>query len=405
MNRKLLTLAVAGALGAPLVASAQSSVQIYGRVHVEANFTKQGTPSRSEDYMGNAGGSNIGFRGTESIGRGLNAWFQCETGLNASTPGATSLCDRNSAVGLRGGFGNVSLGNWDLPMKWATIAGIKHEDTGLFGVAGLMHAGAPTTVGNGIANQTGTTVGATAGAANAGGMSVVSFYRRQQNTVQYWTPAMGGFEARFAVTMSNEEGNNANNAGAGNQNSRTPRTWSFAGKYTNGPMLLTAGYERHNDYVFSGRDDTGWVLAASYTFGGKFRLGFMYEKKEWESLAVANDAEQASWGLFGDIMLGGPHSVQLQYVQARDTKGSFVGTQAAGSGSTLVFNNGAGGTGAKQWGAQYTYAFSKRTNVRARFTVIDNDSNARFGVYSAVPEAPNAGQTARGYGIAIDHRF
>lgn len=402
MNRKLVTLAVAGALAAPLLAEAQSTVQIYGRIHTEYAFTKQG--GRSEDAMGAGGGSNIGFRGTERVSGGLNAWFQCETGWGNSTPGATAMCDRNSGIGLQGGFGNVLIGNWDLPMKWVSISGVKHEDTGLFGVAQLMHAGAPTTVGNGVAVATG--AGGIANPATAGGQSIATFYRRQANVVQYWTPNMGGFEARIAFTAANEEANSANAA----QNGRTPRTWSAGLKYANGPLLLGAGYERHQDYVFSGRDDTGWNVVASYTFGGGHRVGFMYEKHDYESLSTVADAEQSAWGLFGNIALGGPHSVQLQYVQARDTKGSLAGgvtllSSSATVGSNLVFNGGAGGTGAKQYGVQYTYAFSKRTNIRARYSIIDNETNAAYALWTPASQAPAAGSRPRGYGIAFDHRF
>lgn len=416
MNRKLVTLAVAGALAAPLLAEAQSTVQIYGRLHTEYAFTKQG--GRSEDSMGAGGGSNIGFRGTERVSGGLNAWFQCETGWGNTTPGGTSMCDRNSGLGLQGGFGNVLIGNWDLPMKWVSISGVKHEDTGLFGVAQLIHAGTPTTVGNGNAVSTGagaiatTGAGPTAGGSIVGGQSIATFYRRQANVVQYWTPNMGGFEARFAFTAANEEANSANAA----QNGRTPRTWSAGLKYANGPLLLGAGYERHQDYMLSGRDDTGWNVVASYTIGGGHRVGFMYEKHDYESLSATADAEHSAWGIFGNIALGGPHSVQLQYVQARDTKGSLgngttggaVATMLSGSatvGSNLVFNGGAGGTGAKQYGVQYTYAFSKRTNVRLRYSIIDNETNALYALWTPASQAPTAGSRPRGYGFAFDHRF
>lgn len=379
MNRKLIAVAVAGAMGLPALAVAQSTVQIYGRIHTEMTFTKQG--GVSEDQQGNAGGSNIGFRGTERLANGLNAWFQAESSLNGTIgTNANGLADRNSGIGLQGSFGNVLMGNWDLPMKWTTIAGVKIEDTGLFGVANLIHGGAPTNVNNG---------------ASAGNLDLTSFYRRQNHTFQYWTPNMSGFEGRIAVTNSNEETAGVN---------LTPRTWSMGLKYANGPVYVAFGYEKHNDYALSGRDDTGWILSGGYKFG-MFDLRALYERKEYESFSATQDAKADAWGLFGNIALGGPHSIQLQYVQAKDTKGTYTGTQASGTATTMVFNGGAGSTGAKQYGIQYTYAFSKRTNVRARYSIIDNESAARYGLYVAGTTASAAGDRNRGFGFAFDHRF
>lgn len=382
MNRKLIAVAVAGAMGLPALAVAQSTVQIYGRIHTEMTFTKQG--GQNEDQMANGGGSNIGFRGTERLASGLNAWFQVESGI-APSSGTGVVAQRNTGVGLQGGFGNVMVGNWDLPMKWVSISGVKIADTGLFGSNGLLHGGTPASVANG-------------GTCNAAGCQpITSFYRRQQNTAQYWTPNMGGFEGRIAFTNSNEETNTAPTL--------TPRTWSVGLKYANGPLLVGLGWERHNEYVLDGRDDTGWIAVAAYKFG-MLTLSGLYERKEYESFSATQSGKADAWGIFGNIALGGPHSVQLQYVQAKDTKGGLAAVSpAAGTGSLLVFNGGVGGTGAKQYGVQYTYAFSKRTNVRAMYSLIDNETNARYGLYTGGVNTATAGERARGFGFAVDHRF
>ncbi|MCC6535612.1 MAG: porin [Burkholderiales bacterium] len=412
MNRKLIAVAVGAVLGLPAVAAAQSTVQIYGRAHVEYAFTKQG--GANEDQLHNGGGSNIGFRGTEALGGGLNAWFQCESSMQTQTgTNADGFCSRNSGVGFQGGFGNVMFGHWDLPMKWATVAGVKNADTGVFGVANLFHKGAPAGVANGTWAGAGQNVvsivttpqaGATAGTATGTGtvrstsgvnQAITTFYRRQANTVQYWTPRFGGFEARVAMSSANEEGAPP---------SRTPRTWGLAGKYTAGPLLVSLGYEKHKEYLLTGRDDTGWIAAVSYQLG-PVRLAAMYEDLEYESFHATNTAETDTWGLFADWNISGPHSLRFQFVKADDFKGAHVGTQATGAGTTLVFNAGAGGTGAKQYGVQYSYDFSKRTAVRVAYSVVDNDSNARYGLYVTGPVGAAAGDRARGWGVAIDHRF
>src|SRR5919106_5844085 len=123
MQKKLLAVAVAGALGAPAVVMAQAStVQVFGRMYVEYSFAvDQGNAAgptffeRSDADFIQTPGSNIGFKGEEKLGGGLSAWFQCESTADFRGIGHEGWCSRNSALGLKGGFGNLFIGNWDAP--------------------------------------------------------------------------------------------------------------------------------------------------------------------------------------------------------------------------------------------------------------------------------------------------
>ena len=76
MQKKLIAVAVAGALTAPAVALAQTStVQIYGKITYEYGIADQGNGRPRVDYADSPGGSAIGFRGEEKLGGGLSAWF------------------------------------------------------------------------------------------------------------------------------------------------------------------------------------------------------------------------------------------------------------------------------------------------------------------------------------------
>src|SRR5258706_4822987 len=81
MNKKLLAVAVAGALGAPVVALAQSSVTLYGSIDVAyaAKVDKRGNGSVLSNVSGIGegwqAGNRIGFRGSEDLGGGLTALF------------------------------------------------------------------------------------------------------------------------------------------------------------------------------------------------------------------------------------------------------------------------------------------------------------------------------------------
>ena len=144
MQKKLLTIAVAGALAAPGVALAQASVEVYGtlyptfgRVKYDSGFTQRdidirtgvlgtgtaapiGVPSMSK-FDVQAPSSNFGVRGRESVGAGLTAWFQVEQNapLEREATQAVTVASRNSAAGFQGGFGNVFVGQWTTP--WADL--------------------------------------------------------------------------------------------------------------------------------------------------------------------------------------------------------------------------------------------------------------------------------------------
>jgi len=123
MKRKLIAAAVAGALISPAAFAQNSTVQVYGQLNVEYGFAKQpndaaGNSRHSYDRF-NSGNSNFGFKGEEKLGGGMSAWFQCESDLRFLGGGTNAaglpldarttgeLCDRNSAIGFKGSFGNV----------------------------------------------------------------------------------------------------------------------------------------------------------------------------------------------------------------------------------------------------------------------------------------------------------
>ena len=81
MNKKVIALAVAGALALPLAAKAQTAnVTMYGtfRLALESMDLKDVGRSNKIDSWS----SRFGIRGIESLGGGLNGIFQLETGVN-----------------------------------------------------------------------------------------------------------------------------------------------------------------------------------------------------------------------------------------------------------------------------------------------------------------------------------
>ena len=117
MNKKLVALAVAGVLSAPLAAQAQTAnVTLYGRLNldVEAVETRIADGSKPKLYRVSSNSSRLGVRGTESLGGGLNAIFQLESSISGDAGGGT-LAGRETFVGLQGGWGTVKIGNFLAP--------------------------------------------------------------------------------------------------------------------------------------------------------------------------------------------------------------------------------------------------------------------------------------------------
>ena len=117
MQGKMLVAALVASL--PLVASAQSSVTIYGIVDAGIAHEDTGAPNGSRSVLnsGNQSTSRLGFKGTEDIGNGLKAVFNLEAGYNVDTGmGDAALFGRRAVVGLEGTFGSVVLGREYTPV-------------------------------------------------------------------------------------------------------------------------------------------------------------------------------------------------------------------------------------------------------------------------------------------------
>ncbi len=153
MKKSLLALAVLGAFAG--VASAQSSVTMYGRVDLSVGKNA----GSANKVMQNGSGSRLGLRGNEDLGGGMSAFFNIETRFDADTgaaqgfnvtPTGSTVANANrfwgarSLVGLGGNYGRVSLGREYTtaflgsqlqidPWGWDTVA----AGTGTVGITGL----------------------------------------------------------------------------------------------------------------------------------------------------------------------------------------------------------------------------------------------------------------------------
>ena len=118
MNKKLVAVAVAGVLAAPLAAQAQTAnVTLYGRLNLTAEVVnaQQSDGTKGNYFQVSTNSSRLGVRGTESLGGGLNAIFQIESNVSADTGGGV-LASRETFAGLQGSWGTFKIGNFLAPL-------------------------------------------------------------------------------------------------------------------------------------------------------------------------------------------------------------------------------------------------------------------------------------------------
>jgi len=368
MKKKLMAVAVAGALAAPAVVMAQAStVQIYGTITYEYGSGDQGGGRPSVDYADTPGGSSIGFRGEEKLGGGLSAWFQCESSADIRGVDQTGWCTRNSAVGFKGTWGNLHYGRWDTPMKRALNQGtVGAFETGLLGMSFLPFGG------SGGADATGT---------GSDAPQRQRWKRREASLAYYESPVFNGFQVLGAFSPGNAA---ADLPAVDATPNPKPRIWSVAGTYSSGPLAIGLGYERHSEFgahqagATVSLDDSAWGISAAYTFGGNIKVGMTYLDAEYET-GSGISMDKKTWTIGADWRITGPHSLHAQYAVAGDTKGnSTVGIGGNGGVTApmvtpLLARN---DTGGDAFSIAYQYAFSKRTSVRFGYVRVDNDTNS-----------------------------
>ena len=121
------TLVAFAALAA--VTGAMADVTIFGIVdqaYGTKTTTTKGVSSKTTTVGRQYTGSELGFKGSEDLGGGLNANFQIHFGPSTET--TASPTGYQSHVGLSGGFGAVKLGQYFSPMFFNVVT---YDATGL----------------------------------------------------------------------------------------------------------------------------------------------------------------------------------------------------------------------------------------------------------------------------------
>jgi predicted porin len=225
MKKTLVAMAVLAASGA---AMAQSNVQIYGLMDLWLGSSKLKTSvdgvrestSTSRLDSGGVATSRIGFKGTEDLGGGLKANFQLEQGFNADngTQQANGF-NRQSWVGLSGGFGAVQLGR-----VWTSYDDIRST--------------AKDTFSANISSED---------------AAWLAYTDRTSNGIKYTTPEVGGFSGSLTYALGEDK----------TPTNGSSSLVSLGVQYANGPVFVGFSHQAER-----AKGKNGTFSALPGAFGG-----------------------------------------------------------------------------------------------------------------------------------------
>ena len=402
MNKKLLTVAVATALTAPVAALAD--VTVYGQMHMSLDYSNAGSvapqatprvidnngnvvdPGVISQHKSNLGvssnSSRIGFKGFEDLGSGMKAIWQVESTTNlsgdAGGEAATGkLGDRNSFVGLAGGFGTALMGHHDTPFKLLGRAFDPFGDS----IADTRQL---------LGNQ---------------GTKSTAWDLRPSNVVAYITPNFSGFSAALAYVSSIYIGNTPADGNGwthfGADNNRLS-AWSMNATYANGPIFAGAAYERHNIKSYGTWEGIGATPGSkeaknpdAIRVGGSFSFGPGKVGAMWERLNDADfiDAKRDGGTIFGTFSFG-METAKLAYTHAGEW--DVGGHKQKDTAASLV-------------AVGLDHNFSKRTTAYTQYTKLINKSAAGYvlgsgGGYGDYV-APALGKDPSAISVGLIHKF
>ncbi len=271
MNKKILALAIAGVIAAPV--AAQADVKVYGKASVETGSIDNGKDTKTlqgDPAEGQGPRSRIGVLATEDLGGGLTAiakaeWqydphdnsrFDAVTKIAVDEGGnviaaaskGSPFTGRDSFVALKGGFGLVGFGRFNGVYK--THGGVKYDPWVTTSMQARFNGG-----------MAGTALG------NAGFIDGLIVYQTPnlgpaQITAAYVVDEGTGYDGSYQLGAKLNFGKNVEAVASYGHLDPVDNgdNWKVGAKFKAGPATITAQYE---DVEVGGFDGTGTFLYAS----------------------------------------------------------------------------------------------------------------------------------------------
>jgi predicted porin len=244
-NNALIAAAITAALATSITAHAE--VDVYGKIHTSvASVSSDDGTTKTSSVEIKSNASRLGFKSSKALENGMTVSGQAEFEIDAAGDTQKSSTDliklRNTYVGLKGGFGEVRIGNHDTPHKMATADLDPFGDT------------------------------------YADYNNIITVDNRLGNVVAYlnnFGPV--GVAAAYYAGNDSVSGENTNSAS------------SLMVNYAAGPLYLAGAVESYGDTIANDLQ-TATVLGVGYKIAS-VDLGLVYQTLAFDGSAVKDQAE------------------------------------------------------------------------------------------------------------------
>ena len=303
-------------------ANAQDQVSIYGVVDAYAGAVRTATEGKPGVTTGvvNSGGmttSFIGFKGSEDLGSGLKAIFSIESFVRVDT----GVYGRNDADSFWGRLAIVGLSS----KQWGTATIGRHVTPYALATGNFSPLTGSTTFSPSFA---------TVFKGNVQGDT------RNNNSIRYTTPSMGGFifDGLYSFGTEVPDGPNA----------RQARAVDAVIRYENGPWGAAIGTRQINlNANDNGRKQKAYMAGLKYDFGFMELFGQVHDSKETFRSNANLDVKRRVYELSAGVPVG---------------PGKFTAAYAY---SSIDDVNPATPSQRRVWSLGYDYSLSKRTDIYA----------------------------------------
>lgn len=311
-------------------ATPASSVTIYGVVD---GCVARSDPGSAEQNLVNSGcqaGNRLGFRGNEELGGGYRAGFTLESGMaldSGQLAQGGRIFGRKALVSLGSPFGTIEIGRDYAPAFY------------------IVQPVDPMGLGIGTASSSIWT-----------GSSAAAF-GRNDNVVNYLSPVWGGFSVRLQGK-------------AGENNPATPKGYGGNVLYRSGATIAGVSHTRLENAAGTSSDRASTAVVR-HDFGA-FSLAAMIQSGAWEgsrtTAAPSSNSsifsrDYRSYLIGGSVKVGPVGLVAFSFKRYDD--------RATGN---FDFN---------QTSIIYLHSLSKRTDLYAAFSKLDNQRASSYAISDA----------------------
>jgi predicted porin len=268
MNKKLLTIAIAGAMAAPMAAHAVKW-KMSGQVNRAVTFMDDGVQSDIRSADNKASNTRFRMKGSEDLGNGMSVGAYWEIGIDSSPStkqvpdfdgkGDTPFGIRQANLWFSGNWGKLTLGHTSEAADGAAGSDLSGTNLAHSGPGRTDNSSAVVWQGDGP--STGTTF-------MSEGKTYAKYDGGRRDVIRYDSPKLG--PVGIAVSVGNDQ------------------NWAAAAKVNTalggGQLSAAVGYLQDTG---QNHIDGQWMFSASYLFSQGTSISGYYGTRDVEGLALS----------------------------------------------------------------------------------------------------------------------